>query len=594
MVLVAPCTATVDNPASPQPADPFDPTGRRRPVVGGAAHSPSPANLPEILRSKLEGLELVGFPQEPPWQEARPSWAIDASPPEEELLRTWLIWFYGFQRQPGAPMPLPNPSLGFTVTAVAPVITVSDGRAVFGLVPWRSTQSSGTYSLAQLLGRYQRIVEPVLVKREKEKPVYVEAPMWVRPEFINLATTRLVVPSKTHSATRYFGYRGDDAQGGQFGVIPLDVDLRGGDHAGPASGLRLPTNAEAVAILAQSTLPWAYRMDGAGGFYVYLKLGEVLSFEDDSIRAREIIKGAQREVTEIAKARGIHIDLAFTSSTSLCRIPYSYQTKYLLRGQVKKLIAPDLTSGPTVEPATLESLRLHAAEPSTRRRARAHDARRKRDGDGIPDAIRNHLPVTVKDGPLGRIYVLDACPLCKQDGKTAHINEWNWRLTCKRQSCRAANGVEFVEWSQQLSPLAGRALRTHVLADKALSRMAEYPPLKFEGEPTHYVHDFEEGMRVIRTEIIKAHESAPPPDSKGHRMFRMLLLGADCGSGKSYAAARVTEFIPIVYTAPQYSLLDEFGGYRPFQIQGLNKGCLFNGLGAEAAQRGVSRGYLCQ
>jgi hypothetical protein len=275
---------------------------------------------------------LQDCPAEPPWQERRPSWAIDALPEERDLTLQWLAWFYGMPEAalPGSP-PLP-PRWCVRLVSQTLRFRVESGAARFGYYPSSTAEYSSMADAATALSCWRREFARVVVDIE-DVDHYVDVQCWVRPEFVTLALSRAqkrgggsvrrrLVPSR----------RGGDEQSGQFGVIPIDMDVAGGLHAQQKAGLRLPDRAEAESLLRDSGLPWCCPMETAGGLYAYLKLPEPIVFEDDPIRAVEILKGPQQKVIDLALQRGLHVDLAYKSATSICRVPHTFQAKYLWGG----------------------------------------------------------------------------------------------------------------------------------------------------------------------------------------------------------------------------------------------------------------------
>lgn len=552
--------------------------------------------LPESLSIHLSALIQEGFPVEPPWQVVRPSWAIDASPNEQRRLTQWLAWFYGFGdplNPPAAPL---APNLRFTAVGQTIRILIRDGRAKFDPYPSSIVQFSCIRSLAAALCHYQRQRISVLVDRSQRDRTWVDVEAWTRPEFVTLALTRKISRDgrRTKATDLLPGSRGDDDLGGQFGVIPCDLDFAEGDHAPRTDNLRLATRSEGPSVFGWSVLPWGYELPSLGGAYRYLKLAEPIEFSEDPVRARELLQGAQRELTESAKQRGIHVDLAYRGATSLCRVPYSVPTKYAWNGgEVRQLPCPVTDGGAVVDLADLEKYRELVRSPSTRSKIRAHKDRRARLGDGVPPALARNLEVKWKAVSYGRIYILRICPICGCDKYTAHLNEWDWRLTCKRATCAAANGVQHEDWLKRLHDVTRHDLRALILNETALSRIAEHPPLELEGMRAQLVPDHQAGMRAIRAILINAHGIGMATSKEAQSAGTLLLLGADCGAGKSYGAQEASSQVAIAYSAPQYTLLDEFRGCRPYQIQGMAKGCLIEGLGVCAIARGVSRRYLC-
>jgi hypothetical protein len=258
------------------------------------------------------------------------------------------------------------------------------------------------------------------------------------------------------------------------------------------------------------------------------------------------------------------------------------------------LQCPDLTESRPVDMEVLEKLRVLVRESSTDQRIQAHRKRLRRSGDKVVSCIQEALSVVVKHQPYGRIFLLGTCPICERSERTAHINENGWRLKCKRESCRAIDGVSFEEWSKNLGLDVRSKLRALIAEDRALSRMEANPPPRMPGEPDYRVSGYEEGSKVIAEDLVRFHaEGLELKRSSGREVRRVLFVGAGCGTGKTLAATRIASSIPIAYSTLQYSLLDEFKGGRPYQVQGVHKGCTVDGLGAVAAARGVSRSFLC-
>ena len=344
---------------------------------------PADEVLIPLLASHLEGLELVGFPAEPPWMEERPSWAIDATPDEERRLTIWLAWFYGFNHPfdpPSAPL---SPRYRFTAIAPTLKIRVENGCAHFDPYPSSVAQFVCIRELARALCRWKRQVVPVQIDGGPDNRRWVEVEIWVRPEFVSLALTRFIHrDSRRNKASNLLpGGRGSDDLGGKCGVIPIDVDFHEGDHAPSADALRRPKRIEGPEVFALSDSRWGYEIEGGGGVYRYLKLREPIDFEDDPIRAKEILQGAQKELVNKAREKGLDVDLAFKGATSLCRVPFSMPTKYAWKhNRVIKLSCPDIEVGEVVPAQDLENLRELARDSKTRRKVRSHSDRRKTTG----------------------------------------------------------------------------------------------------------------------------------------------------------------------------------------------------------------------
>jgi len=557
------------------------------------AQSNLQGGLPPQLAARLSGLTLTGFPAEAPWQEERPSWAVDATKEELQQLLYFLAWFYGLGDPLDPPLAPLDPKHCFV--AVGPTIRIKVGNTTvhFDFYPSSQARYSDLLSLAHALCTWRRQPASIKVESASGKPVYVEVMLWTRPEFITLAIMRGDGSTRRGGDLRP-GKRGNDEQGGRFGVIPCDLDYSEGDHAPSTNGLRRPTEDEAPGVLSLSSLPWGYKMVGGGGEYNYLKLAEPMSFEDDPIRAKEIIQGAQRELCDAAAKEGVDVDLAFKGATSLCRVPFSTPTKYLWkRGRRIVLACPDLGSGKVAITQELEQYRDRSRTSHTRRKVAAHKARLKRDGTGTPRALSECFEVRIKDLPYGRIYVIRCCPICGNDGHKAHIAEMDWKLKCKRASCKAVDGMPHGAWLKTLPDGVRSALRRHILADVALSRLVEYQPLEFDKESAHIVRGFHDGKDVVQAELQRSYHLAVNARGGGRQPSRITFLNADCGAGKTYGASEASRQIPLLYSAPQYSLLDSFRGHSPYQIQGIKKGCLFEGVGEIASERGVGRCYLC-
>jgi len=555
-------------------------------------------DLPAGLVTHLTGLPLEGFPAESPFQTSRPSWAVDMSPEERERLRVWLAAFYGVSANPlNTCVPL-APHYKFVAVGMAVSIKVSEGVAEFTYDPRASTAVSSIDQLVDVLSTWRR--QPITVELsvdggEKE---YITVEGWLRPEFIHLAITKRPWKERVGRNPMHLarGKRGNAEHGCQFGVIPLDIDLAGGDHAAREDGLRLPEPAELQQILKASELPWGSTMLSAGGAYPYLRLAEPLNFEHDAERCKEILIGVQREISNASKARGIHVDEAFTSGVSLCRVPFSIQTKYVWKGKpVSPLECPDLAHHPCVAVDRLEERRELGRSQRIKRKRAAHEDRIRRHGNDVPPRIARHLNVFAKENEYCRILVFRDCPICGRGGDTAHISEETWRLTCKRATCAAGGGLPYKEWIRLLPKEARGDLLAHIKSDIAWQRIVEHSPLGLEGPPTHSVTAYREGRAVVQRELERHHRLGGGQKAVRGASSRMLLLGADCGAGKTQGAVSASGRIPISYSAHQYTLLDEFGlmGHRPYQIQGLQKGCTINGLGGTATPRGVSRNYLC-
>ena len=390
------------------------------------------APLPEVLIVHLAGLELVDFPAEPPWQRPRPSWGRGLDAHDIDRLVTWFAWFYGLPdpwKTPLGPHGPMDPNWSFTAVAQTIVIRVRDGKAIFDFRPSSVEQFSSLRAMAESFGGCKRQRMLVGVDRGKQGIHWIEIEGWVRPEFVCLAMTRF--KTKNWGRGYWLGKRGPSEMCKQISVIPVDLDCRGGRHAEDRNGLRLAERSEASMVFGLSALPWGTELASLGGLYRYLKLREPISVEDDPVAARELLMAAQREIAEAAKEIGIRVDQAFTSGTSLCRVPLTVPMKYALRGDVRQLGYPDLQHDVLIDREVLEPLRSLVRSSSTRRDRRAHGARLRRQGGEVPAAVAEHLDVRLKDGTAGRIYVLRTCPACGRDGYVAHIGEWNWRLTCK-------------------------------------------------------------------------------------------------------------------------------------------------------------------
>ena len=546
--------------------------------------------LPPELATQLIGLELVNFPTEPPWTVARPKWGTDRSPSDIQDLMRWLAWFYGFPdplNPPAAPLP---PRYRFTAVAQSVNIRIRAGRATFDWSPSSVAQFSSIRDLAERLGTCRRQSLSIRIDRGHSDISWLEINGWIRPEFITLTTTRFVSKEKRDGFWR--GSRGTSEQCAQFGVIPLDLDYCDGDHATDRDGLRLAERSEGNSIFNLSTLPWAYELPSLGGTYRYLKLDRPITFEDDAIAAKEYLRGPQRELAEEAAKKGIRVDQAFPSGTALCRVPLTVPLKYAWKGDVRFLELPDVTSGPVVDRNTLAPLRSRVREASTRRMQSAHAARIKRTGEEVPGPIRRHLVgFRVKSATIGRIFIPSTCPACGRDGHTSHISEWNWKLTCKRATCIASAGLGHPEWTRLLAPDARRELRAHIAPDVVRRRIAEHPPLVSATAPTHQVQNHVDGSNAVASELARIHDRGT--DDEHETEHALLLLGAACGTGKTLGAIGASHFVPLVYSAHQYAVLDAFTGHQPYQIQGLQKGCLIRELGKPATRRGVRRRYLC-
>lgn len=342
--------------------------------------------LPAPLAVPLSGLSLVGFPKELPWQEKRPTWAIDATRDEQRDLLDWLAWFYGFpdpRHPPAAPLP---PSYRFTAVGPTIKIKVCEGRAEFDPYPSSIVQFTSLEMLVDCLSQYRRQPLSILIDRGRGDAEWLEVHGWTRPEFVTLATTRSIEKdSRRRASTELWpGRRGNDEYGGQFGVIPIDVDFQDGDHAPGNDGLRLARRSEREGLFELSSLPWDYELASPGGAYRYLKLSHPFRFEEDPVTARELLQGAQRELIRAAASERIRVDLAFTGATSLCRVPFSIPTKYVSRlGATCRLGCPNIDAGPVVDIADIEKFRELGREPTTRRRQRAHQHRRQRHGEDV-------------------------------------------------------------------------------------------------------------------------------------------------------------------------------------------------------------------
>ena len=153
--------------------------------------------------------------------------------------------------------------------------------------------------------------------------------------------------------------------------------------------------------------------------------------------------------------------------------------------------------------------------------------------------------------------------------------------------------MEHDRWLRLLSDDARRAIRKHVLVDDAWKHITAHPPLVLREAPAHRVRDHRDGSAAVQFEIESKHEYGHRPGGKRNSPILMLLIGAECGTGKTLGATKASRSIDIAYTAPQYSHLDAFFGHRPYQIQGMQKGCRIMGLGLPATERGVRRNYLC-
>jgi hypothetical protein len=282
------------------------------------------------FKKALEGRDLLGCPSEPPWQVERPSWARDATPAQLEKIRRWLAWFYGLpdvSNRPAAPL-----ASTYCFRVVGPLLEIDVDSSVAELKspPKATAEYSFIDACAERLAEWRREPCQVQYRLYGSSEESVSLTCWQRPEFVTLALSR-TEPGKLPKRLLARSGRGDSDLAGQFGVIPLDIDIAGGLHAERSDGLRLPEPYEVDALLEVSQLPWGYQMRSAGGLYAYLKLSEPIVFEEDPIRAVEIIKGAQQRVVDEARNQGIHVDLAYTSATSLCRVPHTYQSKYLWR-----------------------------------------------------------------------------------------------------------------------------------------------------------------------------------------------------------------------------------------------------------------------
>ena len=282
------------------------------------------------FEAAVKGQCLLDCPSEPPWQVERPSWAEDATEAQGVQIRRWLAWFYGLKDSPNRPsVPLARPYC-FRVAAPRFEVAVDSTSARMTWLPTATAEFQDIEACAQRLAEWRREECTVSLQVHGAKGEGVPLQCWQRPEFITLALSR-VQSARGPSTQLSRGVRGDSNLAGQFGVIPIDIDLAGGIHAERDDGLRLPEPHEVDSLLEASGLPWGYQMPSAGGLYAYLKLSEPVVFADDPIRAVEIIQGAQQRVIDEARKRGIHVDLAYTSANSLCRVPHTYQSKYLGR-----------------------------------------------------------------------------------------------------------------------------------------------------------------------------------------------------------------------------------------------------------------------
>jgi hypothetical protein len=258
------------------------------------------------------------------------------------------------------------------------------------------------------------------------------------------------------------------------------------------------------------------------------------------------------------------------------------------------LECPDLTSGPVVEVDALEPLRSHVRSQKTDRLIRAHSQRIARTGTGVPAPLSAAFHVQVIDRSYGRLFVLGTCPFCERRGGKAHITEGSWILRCKRASCEAHAGIGYEKWTVKVDKSARPALRAHLQEDVQRTRMEANMPLRLQGAPDYVVDDYEAGSRAIELALRQFHHEGLALRAAGEKASdRKLLIGADCGTGKTLAASRFADRYGAVFSTLQYSLLDSFFGGSPYQIQGVRKGCKISGLGEVAASRGVSRSFLC-
>ncbi len=284
----------------------------------------------EWFEAAVEGLDLLGCPSEPPWQAERPSWARDATEAQRVQIRCWLAWFYGLEDSPYRPsVPLARPYC-FRVAAPQVEVAVDSTIARMTSLPKATAEFQDIATCTNRLAEWRREKCLVSLQVHGAEAEVVKLECWRRPEFVTLALSRMQ-NARGPSTQLTRGVRGNSDLAGQFGAIPIDLDLADGIHAERDDGLRLPELHEVDSLLEASGLPWGYQMRSAGGLYAYLKLSEPVVFADDPIRAVEIIKGAQQRVVDEARKQGIHVDLAYTSATSLCRVPHTYQSKYLWR-----------------------------------------------------------------------------------------------------------------------------------------------------------------------------------------------------------------------------------------------------------------------
>lgn len=258
------------------------------------------------------------------------------------------------------------------------------------------------------------------------------------------------------------------------------------------------------------------------------------------------------------------------------------------------LQCPDLTSGPVVDVEDLEPLRALARSQKTERKISAHSRRIARTGKDVPAALSAAFVIQVKHRPYGRLFIIKACPYCERPDKTSHITEGSWVLRCKRESCDAHGGIRHQDWTSKVDERLRAALRAHIQEDVQRTRMEANLPLRLPGDPDYVVTDYEEGSRIIEQELRRFHLEGLEVRSTGAKASdRALFVGADCGTGKTLAASRFADRYDAVFSTLQYSLLDTFIGGKPYQIQGVRKGCKITGLGEVAAARGVSRSFLC-